>query len=248
MDIKKLVFLLVFGLCLGFSGFSFAADSPAKKPAASKPSAKPDVHDMTDHSVEHKNHSEELKSGMTGNQMCCQMCGMKGSQMGGMKGSQMCGQMCGQTGGMKGSQMCGGQMCSQMGSHEGMHMGGMMGRHEPGAMMKTPHIGMVMALDLGDEQRSRINKLSDELTHNNWVTMGSITDESAKLRDLYAADKRDPSTIGKEYQKIFDLERQMIEATIDTQNRIEELLTPEQRTQLKDMHQKMEPMRCHQKQ
>jgi len=190
---------------------------------------------MTDHGVGHKNNSAELNSGVTGNPMCGQMCGMKGSQM--------CGQMCG----MKGGQMCG-QMCGQTGSHEGMHMGGMMGSHEPEAMLKTPHIVMVMALDLGDEQRSRINKLSDELKHNNWATMGLITDESAKLRDLYAADKRDPSAIGKEYQKIFDLERRMIEATIDTQNRIDELLTPEQRAQLKDMHHKMEPMRCHQKQ
>lgn len=257
MDMKKIAFLLFFGLCIGYSGFSFAADSPTKKPAVSKPSVKSDAHDMADHSAEHKNHSEEPKGGVAGNQMCCQMCGMKDGQMCGMcgmKGGQMCGQMgrmkggqmCGQMGNMKDNQMCG-QMCGQMGSHEGMHMSGMMGHHEPGAMMKR-HIGMVMTLELSDEQRSRINKLSDELTHNNWVTTGSITDESAKLRDLYAADKRDPSAIGKEYQKIFDMERQMIEATVDTQNRIEELLTPEQRTQLKDMHHKMGAMRCYQKQ
>ena len=101
---------------------------------------------------------------------------------------------------------------------------------------------MIMSLDLNDEQRSKINKLSDELKHNNWATKGLIMDESAKLRDLYAADKRDPAAIGKEYQKIFDLQRQMIEAMITTQNRVEELLTPEQRTQLKNLHHKGAPM------
>ncbi len=183
MDMKKTAFILVFGLCVGHSGFSFAKD------------------DMMD------------------NQMCGQMCGMMGSQEGG-------------------------QMCGMMGSQEGGQMGGMMGGHDSGAMMKIPRIGMVMALDLSDEQRSKINKLSDELRHKNWPTRGLIMDESAKLRDLYGADKRDPSAIGKEYQKIFDLERQMIEAMIDTQNRIEELLTPEQRAQLKDTHHKMEPKCC----
>jgi Spy/CpxP family protein refolding chaperone len=116
------------------------------------------------------------------------------------------------------------------------HEGGMMGGHGSGMMMESPRMNMVRALDLSDEQRSRINKLSDELHHNNWAAQGSIMDESAKLRDLYEADKRDPATIGNVYQKIFDLKRKMIEAMIDTQNHVEELLTPEQILQLKNMH------------
>ncbi len=116
-------------------------------------------------------------------------------------------------------------------------MMGMMGGH--GMMLESPRIHMVRALDLTDEQRSKINKLSDELQHKNWERMGAIRDESAKLRDLYEADKRDPRQIGAEYQKIFDLKRQMIEAMVDTQNRIEALLTPDQMRQLKAMHHRM---------
>jgi len=124
-------------------------------------------------------------------------------------------------------------------------MGGMMGG--PEMMMESPRIHMVMALDLSEEQRSRINKLSDELHHKNWAAMGLIMDESAKLRDLYEADKRDPKAIGNEYQKIFDLKRQMIEAMVDTQNHVEELLTPDQLNQLKDKHHRMEGMHGHPK-
>ncbi len=130
-----------------------------------------------------------------------------------------------------GSGMTGGYGRGMMGDHEG----GMMGGNGSG-MMESPRMNMVRSLDLSDEQRSKINKLSDQLRHNNWVAQGSIMDESAKLRDLYEADKRDPATIGNVYQKIFDLKRQMIEAMIDTQNHVEELLTPEQIIQLKDMH------------
>lgn len=127
----------------------------------------------------------------------------------------------------------------------GGHDGGMMGGHSSGMMVESPSMKMVRSLNLSDEQRSKIDKLSDELQHKNWATMGLIMDESAKLRDLYEADKRDPKTIGNEYQKIFDLKRQMIEAMLDTQNHIEELLTPEQLTQLKSLRHKMGSMHGH---
>lgn len=154
------------------------------------------------------------------------------------------GMMCDHKGGMMGGNM-GGKMCDHEGGMMGGNMGCMMEGHDAGKMMGSPRMNEVMSLDLNDEQRSKINKLSDELKHNNWATKGLIMDESAKLRDLYAADKRDPSAIGKEYQKIFDLQRQMIEATITTQNRIEELLTPDQRAQLKKMHSRKMPMQDH---
>lgn len=125
----------------------------------------------------------------------------------------------------------------------GGEMGGMMGGHGDGMMMKSSRHHLVMSLDLNDGQRAKIGKLSDELRRGNWATKGLIMDESAKLRELYQADKRDPAVIGKQYQKIFDLQRQMIEATIAAQNRIEELLTPDQRAELKKMHRKNMPMR-----
>ncbi|MBI1175096.1 MAG: periplasmic heavy metal sensor [Sideroxydans sp.] len=118
---------------------------------------------------------------------------------------------------------------------------GMMG----GGMMESPRMGMIHMLDLSDEQRAKINKLSDQLQHDNWATMGAMMDETAKLRDLYEADKRDPAAIGNEYQKIFDLKRQMIVAMLTTQNKIEDLLTDAQRAQLKGMRQQMGQMYGH---
>jgi Spy/CpxP family protein refolding chaperone len=126
----------------------------------------------------------------------------------------------------------------EMGYGHGMmgYGGGMMGGYgHGGMMMESPRMHMVMSLNLGDDQRAKINKLSDELRHRNWATMGQIQDESDKLRDLYEADKRDPKAIDSEYQKVFDLKRQMIRAMLETQNQVEDLLTPEQLAQLKEM-------------
>ena len=107
---------------------------------------------------------------------------------------------------------------------------GGMGSH--GMMMG---VGIYNMLNLSDDQRAKISKLSDELNHENWAKQGLINDEAAKLRDLYEADRRDPAAIGEEYKKIFDLKRQMIEAYLTAQNQIDAVLTPEQRAQMKDM-------------
>lgn len=250
MSMKKIAFLLAFGLCTGYSAISFAADSPATKPAASKPSAKSTTQGalkggMMDHKM-----CDHMKSMMSKSDSVS-MDGTTGGESTVGKDRQMCDHMKGMLNKSDGMNM-GGQMCDPMkgmkGDHECGHMGGMMGGHEAGVMMESPHVGKVMALDLNDEQRSRINKLSDELRRSNWAAMGLIMDESAKLRDLYGAEKRDPSAIGKVYQNIFDSKRRMIEAMIDNQNRVEELLTPEQRAQLKDMHHKMGSIPCKMKQ
>lgn len=136
-----------------------------------------------------------------------------------------------------------------MGSHYGHGMtggygAGMMGGYGSGMMME-PDMHLLGTLSLSDEQQVKINKLSDELRHNNWATQGLFNDETAKLRDLYEADQRDPAAIDKGYQKIFDLKRQMIGAYLNTENSIEEVLTPEQRTQLKEERRKMHHMYGH---
>jgi len=98
-----------------------------------------------------------------------------------------------------------------------------------GGMGMTPF----SMLDLTEQQRTKINKVQDDLRKKNWNTMGKIMDEKARLRDLYAADKRDSKKIGAVYGRIFDLKRRMIEATITARNQQEAILTKEQRKQLK---------------
>ncbi|MBY0579082.1 MAG: Spy/CpxP family protein refolding chaperone [Burkholderiales bacterium] len=129
-----------------------------------------------------------------------------------------------------------GMMGEGHGMMDGGYGAGMMG--EGGIKMLGQRTVIVWSLDLSEEQRARITKLIDKLQHDNWAAMGAIMDDSGTLRDLYHADRRDPVAIDKTYQKIFDMKRQMIKSALDTENGIEDILTPDQLKQLKDrLHQ-----------
>lgn len=122
----------------------------------------------------------------------------------------------------------------------GMMGGGMMnpGMMNPGMMGGGMGMmgGGVMAygsLNLSKEQRSKINQISDDTRKKHWELMGKTQDLSSTLRNLYDADKPDAAEIGKTYQKIFDLKRQMIESSVDAHNKMDAVLTKEQREQLR---------------
>jgi len=155
--------------------------------------------------------------------------GMPGGGMmgGGMPGGGMMG------GGMMGGGMMGGGM---MGG--GMMGGGMMGGgHGAHACRELTMMGsrLLHTLDLNDQQIAKINQIRDEVRRKNWNTQGKLIDEQARMRDLLLADKRDPSAIGQQAMKIADLRRQLLEARIDAYNRIETVLTKEQKEQLRGL-------------
>ena len=110
-----------------------------------------------------------------------------------------------------------------MGMGPGMTMGpGMRGGYGPGA-----------ALNLNEQQQKQITQIQDELRKKHWNLMGKMNDERVKLRDLYTSGKRDPAAIGQQQQRIDDLRRQMVESSVEAQNRMEAVLTPEQKQQLR---------------
>ena len=123
-------------------------------------------------------------------------------------------------------------MPGAMGMHDaGMGMG-MMGGMGAG-MMGGMHGGVYAMLNLSAEQRTKINQIMDDTRRKNWTTLGRIQDEKAKLRDLYAAEKRDAKAISNTVAGMQALQRQALEAHLDAQSRAEALLTEAQREQLK---------------
>jgi Spy/CpxP family protein refolding chaperone len=112
----------------------------------------------------------------------------------------------------------------------GMMGGGMMG----GEMMGGGTGRALWSLNLSDSQRKEILKVQDELRKKNWELAGKAQDEMAKLRDAYwGSDKRDRAAISAAYKRIGDLRHQRIENSLDAAERIEKVLTAEQREQLK---------------
>lgn len=112
---------------------------------------------------------------------------------------------------------------------------GMMGRYGPSMMGGYGH-GMMMgywSLNLNKEQRAKANQISDDMRKKHWELMGKMQEQSSSLRNLYEADKWEAREIGKAYQKVFDLKRQMIESSVEAHNQMEAVLTKEQREQLR---------------
>ena len=136
--------------------------------------------------------------------------------------------------------MMGGKgMMEMMGGNGMMGMMGGKGMMDGSGMMGM--MGGLRALDLSEEQRRDVNAEHDRLRKKHWETMGQIMDQQSKLRDALSADRPDPTTVGQVYGKIFDLRRQMIETGIESRNTVQDLLSEEQVTQLKQ-HQKSKGM------
>jgi Spy/CpxP family protein refolding chaperone len=130
--------------------------------------------------------------------------------------------------------MMGGGMMGAYGMGPGMMGPGTMGGYGLGYGMGPGMMGgSLAALDLTDAQRAQINKVRDEVRRKNWDVMGKMQDETAKLRDAYAADKRDRAAILGAYKRIGELRLQRIENAFDAREKIEGVLTKEQREQLR---------------
>lgn len=96
--------------------------------------------------------------------------------------------------------------------------------------------GQGSMLNLDESQQKKMTQIQDELRKKHWDLMGKMNDEYAKLRDLYLADKRDPEAIGKQLQRVYDLRRQMMVDSVEAQNRMEALLTDEQKKQMRNSY------------
>jgi Spy/CpxP family protein refolding chaperone len=126
--------------------------------------------------------------------------------------------------GMMGPGMMGPGM---MGQGYGMMGQGMMG---PGMMRGY---GPMWLPDLKEDQQKKITAIYEELHKKRWDLITKLQGEYATLRGLYAADKRDPAAIGDQYKKISELRRQMVEQSVEAHNRMEAVLTKEQKERLR---------------
>lgn len=87
-------------------------------------------------------------------------------------------------------------------------------------------------LNLNANQRTRINAIQRGLCVTHYDLASRIAVNKAELRRLYAADQRDAPAIDRQYENLFALQRQAIEADIDAFERIMNELTAEQRAAL----------------
>lgn len=120
----------------------------------------------------------------------------------------------------------------------GMMMGGygrgMMGGYGHGMMMgRDGCYGIESTLNLTPDQQKKISKIREETRKSHWDIMGKMHEEHYKLRDLYYADKPDTKAISAQYKKTQELQQQMMETGLTSHNKIQDLLTKEQKEKLK---------------
>lgn len=97
-------------------------------------------------------------------------------------------------------------------------------------------------LNLNADQRAKITQIQKEVRTQHWSLMGKRLEAQDRLRDLYDAEKLDAAAINKQYKEIEDYRRQMVESSIDARNRINGILTKDQREKLREGIRHYEPM------
>ena len=97
----------------------------------------------------------------------------------------------------------------------------------------TARLRKVWNLDLSPDQKKKIRAIQKDLRATTWSHEDAIEEISDKLFDLYKEGKRDAKAIGKVYGEIFNHRRQIIEAQIEAGNKVEAVLTDQQRQQIK---------------
>ena len=121
---------------------------------------------------------------------------------------------------------------------------GMMGGYGPGYGMGHEMMGWgnFRGLNLSDDQKSKITPIRKEMRTKQWALMGEMMDAQDKLQELYDADKQDSAAINKQYRVIEDLRRQMVDNSVDAHNRINSILTKEQREKSRESGRGYGPM------
>ncbi len=107
------------------------------------------------------------------------------------------------------------------------HMGPMMGPMMMGPMGHM--MGNLYGLDLSDKQRDQIRDIQRNMRKQHWNLMEKMMETSDKLFDLYDVEKPDAEKIGKVYDEIYKIKRQMIQQHIEIRNKIYDILNKEQR-------------------
>ncbi len=113
---------------------------------------------------------------------------------------------------------------------------GMMGGYGPGYGTGPGMMGGWSGLNLSDAQTAQMDKIHDSLQEKHRKLMSEMWNEQATMAKLYSAERRDPAAIGKAHDRLSRLQREALEARIEAENKIDDVLTKEQKSQFRRGH------------
>lgn len=114
------------------------------------------------------------------------------------------------------------------GSQSGMGMmqGGGIG-------MMSGGTGMMPGLDLNAEQQSQMRELRSEHRKQQLTRMGNMLDLRDEMHMLMAEQRPDPEAVQEHHGRMADLQGEMLANRIRLRNEIQDMLTDEQRDQMR---------------
>ena len=125
---------------------------------------------------------------------------------------------------------------------------GMMGGYGPGGYGMGPGMmgGYGMApgmmggygaggygVDLSADQRAKIAEIQQELQRKQWDLMGKMHEQDSPMYNAFGSGKFDEQAARKAYDVMTAAHKQMFEISLEARKRMDAVLTPEQREQMR---------------
>lgn len=93
--------------------------------------------------------------------------------------------------------------------------------------------GWGYGVELSPEQRTKIADIQQDVAHRRWELMEKLHAEAGPMYEASGFGAFDEQAARKAYDAMADAHKQMFESWLDARKRIEAVLTPEQREQLR---------------
>jgi hypothetical protein len=110
----------------------------------------------------------------------------------------------------------------------------------PQGMMRQQQFNPLSMLKLDEEQQKKLKQIAEDAQKQTVVYLKSMGDAAKELQKLVTAITPDAKTIGDAYGKLFDIQRQIIEAGVATYNKELAVFTEEQRKLWNAMRKQMQ--------
>jgi Spy/CpxP family protein refolding chaperone len=92
-------------------------------------------------------------------------------------------------------------------------------------------------LKLTADQLAKMKEIGQAAEKNNNATVQKLAEQTVKLNEQMAVERPDPKSIGSLYAEVSSLQRQLLEAGVETNNQQMDVLTPEQKAKWRAFQQ-----------
>jgi Spy/CpxP family protein refolding chaperone len=110
---------------------------------------------------------------------------------------------------------------------------GMDGYGMGGPGMRWDNDAAYDGLDLTAEQRKKITDIRYENSKAAWQLMGQMHEQGYRMHGMFGPGALDEAAARKSYQAMADMHKAMFELRLEAQKKIDAVLSPEQREQLR---------------